>query len=147
MALTDRFKKQANAMAERRAQLAYERAQAISKEIIQSDQFQLALETGIDNMNVEVDKILKASCSAIFDPVADFMDTMRCKNIPEAYIRNCVHKFYDLINPTLSPDNVPEYEEMLSEVAQYMIEHPELYNSVRDMGGDQMMQGLDEKNQ
>lgn len=144
MALTDRFKKQANAIAERRAQLAYERAQAISKEIIESDQFQLAFETGMDNMSAEIDKILEASCTAIFDPVADFMDTMRCKNMPEAYIRYYVHKFYDLINPTTEAAKAPAYEDMLQEVAQYLVEHPELYNSVQDLSGTQMMQSLDE---
>ena len=147
MALTDRFKKQANAVAERRAQLAYERAQAISEDIIRSDQFQLAMEAGLDNVTTAIDTILKKSCEAIFDPVADFMDTMRSKNIPEAYIRNYVHKLYDLINLDVSEVDAPGYEEMLSVVAQYMVKHPEQYNSIRDMSGEQMREGLDGKNE
>lgn len=135
MSLAERFKKQADQVAERRAQLAYERAQAISKDVIESDQFKLALESGLDNMTATIDTILKKSCEAIFEPVADFYDTMRSKNLPEAYIRKWVHNFYDMIGPNDANVEV-DYETRLKVVAEYMVEHPEMYNGVKDMSGD-----------
>lgn len=142
MALADRYKKQVNVIVERRAQLAYERATAISEEIINSDQFTLAIEAGLDNVSAAIDTILKRSCEAIFDPVADFMDTMRAKNLPEAFIRKFVHKQYDLITFTNEGNAVP-YEQMLEVVANFMCEHPEQYNSVKDLSGESMREGLD----
>lgn len=142
MSLSDRYKKQVNVIVERRAQLAYERAQAISEDVINSDQFALALESGLDNVSAAIDTILMKSCQAIFDPIADFMDTMRAKDLPEAFIRKYVHKQYDLITFSEESSNVP-YEQMLEVVANYMCEHPEQYNGVKDLSGEAMREQVD----
>lgn len=137
MGLSDRYKKQVNVIVERRAQLAYERAQAISEDVINSDQFALALESGLDNVTAAIDTILRKSCEAIFDPVADFLDTMRAKNLPEAFIRKYVHKQYDLINFMEDSSGVP-YEQMLETVADHFYKHPELYNSMQELSGEEV---------
>ena len=144
MALSDRFRKQAETISSKRAQLAYERSVSISQEIIASDQFQLALDAGAMNMKEAVDLVLRRACDTIFDPVADFLDTMRSKDMPETFIRNYVHRLYIYIYGTESKA-VPEYEEMLADVAAYMVEHPEMYMSIKDTSGTELMNGMGSK--
>lgn len=140
MALTDKFRVQADKVAQVRKELAYQRAKAVADDVIRSEQFQLAM-SGIENAEAAVDVILKNSVDAIFDPVATFLDTMRSKGLNEAYIRKCVHNIYDMLSMnTDGAVQTPTYEEMLSVVAQHMSEHPEMYNSIKDADAASIMQ-------
>lgn len=143
MALSERFKKQAETISTRRAQLAYERSRAISQDIIKSDQFQLALDAGRMNMEAAVDIVLKKACQTIFDPVSDFLDTLRAKGLPDPYIRQYVHRLYVYVYGT-DKEKDKTYEDMLSDVAVYMVEHPEMYMSIQDSTGEELMTGMDE---
>lgn len=143
MGLSSRFRAQAEKISDRRAQLAYERSKAISSDIINSSQFQLALDAGLLNMEQAVDNILQNACKSIFDPVADFLDTLRAKGLNEAYIRQHVHRLYVFIyGPEGEEDKT--YEEMLANVADYMVEHPEMYMSVKSASGEDLITGMHE---
>ena len=140
MGLSNRFRKQAEEVSAKRAQLAYERSKAISEDIIKSSQFQLALDVGSMNMEQAVDVILQNACKNIFDPVTDFLDTLRSKGLKEAYIRQYVHRLYVYIHGT--QEDATEYEEMLKDVAAYVIEHPEMYMSVKGASGEEMVMDM-----
>lgn len=142
MGLSSRFRKQAEEVSAKRAQLAYERSKVISEDIIKSSQFQLALSAGNLNMEQAVDKILQNACKSIFDPVADFLDTMRSKGLPEPYIRQYVHRLYVYIHGTDKEGAL--YEDMLKDVAAYMMEHPEMYMTVQDTSGEELISGMNE---
>lgn len=139
--LTDRYKKKSALIEQRRKDLAYERAKVIADEVINSEQFQLAVTASKDDIKASVDVILRRSVNSVMDNRAQFLDTMRSKGLPTAYIRKFVHNIYDLLG---EPEAT--YEEMENAVADYMAVHPELYNSVIDATAEELKERI-EKNE
>lgn len=133
MALRDKYKRKAQETLTSMEKLKVERARSAVSEILQSDQFKLsALALPEERMNV--DAIVKTTISAVYDPEAQFIDTLKNKGYRPAEIRNQVHRLWSCYinvgaNAIDDDSNVP-YDKMLNEVAIWMVSHQEVYNSL-----------------
>ena len=137
MALSDKYKKKKEAIHTERERLAVERAQSSVKRIIESEQFKLSA-LALPESAKAVDAIIKNTVQTVLDPIAQLVDTLRAKGFRPAEIRKLVHNFYDTyctrligIDGDSSSDKQElTYEEMLKPVADYFMEHQELYNTL-----------------
>lgn len=127
MALSDKFKQKAAAIAKERERLAIERAQSSIKTIMESDQFKLSA-LSLPEGQMDVDAIVANTVSVVLDPVGSMMDTLRAKGFRPAEIRKLVHNLHDTYNLEPRKEN-PTHEEMIGPVANYVTEHQELYNT------------------
>lgn len=129
MSLSERRKK----VEEQRAaltQLKIERAQSAAKQIIQSDQFRLSALAMPDNAMC-VDQLIAQVTKTITDPKADYLDTLRARGFLPADIRKltaCLYATYCSSYST-KPASQMVYDEMVGPVAEYVMQHQELYNT------------------
>lgn len=127
MALSDRFNKKAAEIAKEREKLAIERAKSSIKTIMESDQFKLSA-LALPESQMAVDAIVQNTVSVVLDPVGSMIDTLRAKGFRPAEIRRLVHNIHDTYNlPPASPE--PTHEEMVGPVANFLMQHQELYNT------------------
>lgn len=132
MALSDRWKKSSAQIAQERERLATERAQEAVDKWKNSEQFRLsALATPEGAM--AVDAVVKVAVSTVLDPVGSYQDTLRAKGFRPAEIRQITHRMY-LAHCVKFDEEVDEskllFDNMVGPVADYMIQHQELYNSL-----------------
>lgn len=132
MALSQLYKKQTQEIVKLRKEIADVRANAIVEEVLASEQFQLMTSLGTDNMRESINIILDKYTSAQLSPINDFLDTLRCKGLKDAYIRRYVHQLYSTYCTDFDAPQETNvtYEEMLSDVADFVKIHPEIYNTI-----------------
>lgn len=110
----------------KRQEFAKERAIARVEKIADSDQFKFYSQ--LPEAAAVIDKIVTNTIDASISPESEFIDTLRAKGFKQAQIRKLVHNLYDMYIKKGDMTS-PEYEDMLSPVAQYVAVHQELYNT------------------
>lgn len=129
MALSDR---RARVQAQRDAltQLKIERAQTAAKQIIQSDQFKMSA-LALPEASMCVDQLIAQVTKTITDPKADYLDTLRARGFLPADIRKLTACLYATYCSAYSKKPVSQmvYDEMVGPVAEYVMQHQELYNT------------------
>lgn len=127
MALSGKYKKAAENIANERQRLAIERAQSSVKRLMESEQFKLSA-LALPESSMAVDAIIKQTVETTLDSVSEFTDTLRAKGFRPAEIRKLVHNLYQLYN--LGPyTHGTLHEDMVKPVADYVRAHQELYNT------------------
>lgn len=127
MALSNLYQRKASEIAKKREELAIERARSSIEGIMQSEQFKLSA-IALPESRMAVDAIVTKAVSSVLNPVAQMVDTLRAKGFRQAEIRKLVHNLHDTYN--LKPDTPdPSYDDMVGPVADWLMEHQELYNS------------------
>lgn len=127
MALSDKYKTKAAAVAKEKERLAVERAQSSIKSLMNSDQFKLSA-LALPEGQMAVDEIVKNTVSVVLDPVGQMIDTLRAKGFRPAEIRKLVHNLHDTYNLEPLGDG-KSHDEMVGPVAAFLMEHQELYNT------------------
>lgn len=127
MALSDRYRKASEQVANERQRLAIERAQSSVKRLMETEQFKLSA-LALPESSMAVDAIITQTVKTTLDSVSEFTDTLRAKGFRPAEIRRLVHNLYVLYN--LGEDK-PDilHEDMVKPVADYVRAHQELYNT------------------
>lgn len=111
-----------------------ERIRESVQNVVQSDSFSLSIvDAGVklDSDASEVakqiaDQITEEVCSNVLNPVNDFIDTCRARNMTDTRIKKTVKTLNKVFGLTASED----YEEQLEAVALYMSNNVRLYDDI-----------------
>lgn len=129
MSKLSELRKVANSYAELRAQ----RVQTAVQEVVNSGQFVLsAANNQVDpdsqkDVNAFSERIIERTTEVIANPVFAFMDKCKARDMDAKKISDFVKR----INVVFSLTDSTNYDDILTAVAQYMEENPQLYERIR----------------
>lgn len=131
MALSDRYKKTAETLVSEREKLAVQRAQQSVARLMESDQFKLSA-LALPEASMAVDSIVSTSVKSALDPQSQYLDTLHVKGFRKADIHQITRRLYMSYCLPLDSkeDELPDYDIMLEEVANYVLGHQEIYNTL-----------------
>lgn len=131
MALADFYRKSAESITQKRQELAIERSQSSIKKLMESDQFRLSV-LALPESDMAVDAIINTTVKSILDPVAQFVDTLKAKGFRPAEIRATVNNLYNMYIVAMGaePAESLTYEDKVGPVADFVMTHQEVYNTL-----------------
>lgn len=132
MGLQDHYKRKAQAICAERERLATERAQSSVKKLMESEQFRLSA-LALPESAMAVDALVRNTVNTVLDPVGTYIDTLRAKGFRQAEIRQITHRMYltHCVKFGEEPDDSTLlYDNMVGPVADYFMQHQELYNTL-----------------
>ena len=114
MSLSDRRKK-VQQEREQLTQLKVERARAAA-----------------ESAAMAVDALVQNVVTACTDPIGEYMDTLSAKGFRTGEIRALTHQLYDTYCIGIGHKSDPDmlFEDMVGPVANFMLAHQELYNTL-----------------
>jgi len=134
MSLSEKYKKSREQIISRRNEIASERAKIATDEFMHSEAFKLALESGLSAVKNSVEGMVKQAVDMALDPINELKDSLLAHNIPNAVLRKYIHKLYSLyLHNQGEPE--PAYEQMEYDVALYVGEHSDIWESIRVFEG------------
>lgn len=120
------YKKKIPDIRNRLVELKTQRAAHAIEQLKNSEQYRIAVAMAGGGAEAER-MICNAAAVAVADPSSDFLDVLRARGYRKAEIRKQVHiLFSKLIDVKQEREDIT-YEEMLSEVAEYVAVHQEVY--------------------
>lgn len=130
MSLSDRRKK-VQQEREQLTQLKVERARAAAESVVKSDQFKLSA-LAMPDAAMAVDALVQNVVTACTDPIGEYMDTLSAKGFRTGEIRALTHQLYDTYCIGIGHKSDPDmlFEDMVGPVANFMLAHQELYNTL-----------------
>lgn len=127
MALSGRYRAKAQNIREEREKLAIQRSKEALEALINTEQFKFYASSFKESDGV-VDKIVETTVKTTLDPVVQFTDTLISQGFKKAQIRKLTHNLY-VTYISGGVDREENYEDMVGPVANFILEHQELYNT------------------
>lgn len=120
------YRKKSPDIRNRLTELKTQRAAAAIAQLKNSEQYRIAV--AMHGGTEEAEKLIcSAAANAVADPTSEFLDVLRARGYRKAEIRKEVHLLFARLLDVENKHEEKTYEEMLTEVAEYVAMHQEVY--------------------